>query len=63
MQGILGEWTSTFEKGVEPGNYVGDIFGSLGGVPDFGPGSQFNNNPVIPSRKRRRGVPVAAGGR
>ncbi|KAL8945886.1 MAG: hypothetical protein Q9222_007639 [Ikaeria aurantiellina] len=55
VMGILDQWESTFKKGVEPDNYIGDIFGSLGGKPDFGPGSMFNDNPVIPSRLRRRG--------
>ncbi|KAL2059987.1 hypothetical protein VTL71DRAFT_9809 [Oculimacula yallundae] len=36
VNGILDGWT-TFEKGVESENYVGDIFGSLGGKPGFGP--------------------------
>ncbi len=46
VEGILSGWDSTFEKGVPATNYVGDIFGSLGGMPDFGPGSMFNDNPV-----------------
>ena len=41
VKGILSEWNSTFEAGVEPGNYVGDIFGTLGGSPDFGLPSEF----------------------
>ena len=49
VEGILGEWETVFEAGVKPTNYIGDIFGSLGGTPDFGPGSVFNDNPV---RKR-----------
>ncbi|KAL8761804.1 MAG: hypothetical protein Q9194_007644 [Teloschistes cf. exilis] len=53
VEGILNEWESTFKKGVKPNNYIGDIFGSLGGAPDFGPGSEFNNNPVIPSSRKR----------
>lgn len=28
-------------------NYVGDIFGSLGGKPDFGRGSDVENDPVV----------------
>ncbi|KIH89490.1 hypothetical protein SPBR_07294 [Sporothrix brasiliensis 5110] len=39
VRGILDGWHSTFRKGVKPANYIGDIFGSLGGEPDFGPGS------------------------
>lgn len=38
VQGILGEWEETFAKGVKPDNYIGDIFGTLGGNPNFGPG-------------------------
>ena len=36
VKGIRNEWTSTFEKGIKPTDYVGDIFGTLEGVPDFG---------------------------
>ncbi|KAL8943375.1 MAG: hypothetical protein Q9216_001084 [Gyalolechia sp. 2 TL-2023] len=57
VQGVLGEWERTFEAGVKADNYIGDILGSLGGVPDFGPGSEFGNNPVLPGgggRKRGR---------
>lgn len=46
VEGILDGWGSTFEKGIPATNYIGDIFGTLGGVPDFGPGSGFNDNPV-----------------
>ncbi len=46
VEGILTGWNSTFEKGIPATNYIGDIFGSLGGTPDFGPGSVFNDNPV-----------------
>ena len=46
VEGILNEWHSTFKEGIKAPNYIGDILGSLGGVPDFGPGSEFNNNPV-----------------
>ena len=41
VEGIVKGWNSTFEKGVTPTNYVGDIWGTLGGQPDFGPGSIF----------------------
>jgi purine nucleoside permease len=37
IEGILEGWSTKFEKGVKANNYVGDIFGSLGGTPDFGP--------------------------
>ncbi|KAL7927090.1 purine nucleoside permease domain-containing protein [Trichoderma austrokoningii] len=39
VRGILDNWNCTFDKGVAPANYIGDIFGSLGGHPDFGFGS------------------------
>ncbi|VDB99125.1 unnamed protein product [Peniophora sp. CBMAI 1063] len=38
VQGILSGWEATFAAGVKPKDYVGDIRGSLGGTPDFGPG-------------------------
>jgi len=47
VQGILAGWESTFHDGVVPTNYIGDIFGSLGGVPDFGPGSSFGGEEVV----------------
>lgn len=42
VRGIVTDWRCTYEPGVRPANYVGDIFGSLGGTPDFGPGSLFS---------------------
>ncbi|KZV70614.1 purine nucleoside permease [Peniophora sp. CONT] len=39
VQGLLAGWDDTFAGGVKPTNYVGDIRGSLGGTPDFGPDS------------------------
>ncbi|KAL8720094.1 MAG: hypothetical protein Q9225_003001 [Loekoesia sp. 1 TL-2023] len=56
VMGILGEWEATFKRGVKAGNYVGDIFGSLGGRPDFGLGREFNDNPVVLGRKRVRSL-------
>ncbi|PQE15780.1 purine nucleoside permease protein [Rutstroemia sp. NJR-2017a BBW] len=41
IKGLLDGWNSTFAAGVNATNYIGDIFGSLGGEPDFGPGSEF----------------------
>lgn len=38
VKGILQGWNCTFADGVKPSNYIGDIFGTLGGQPDFGPG-------------------------
>ena len=52
VEGIIKEWDSTFKKGVKPKNYIGDIFGTLGGTPDFGP-ANFNDNPV---KKRSLGA-------
>ncbi|KAI1383936.1 putative purine nucleoside permease [Hypoxylon trugodes] len=48
VQGIIAEWNSTFHDGIKPTNYIGDIFGTLGGTPDFGPGSLFNDTGVSP---------------
>lgn len=52
VEGILDGWEETFRDGVAAQNYIGDIFGSLGGEPDFGPGSEFNDNPVKLKLKR-----------
>ncbi|KAJ7033702.1 purine nucleoside permease [Mycena alexandri] len=40
VEGILNEWDSKFVRGVKASNYIGDVFGSLGGSPDFGPTTQ-----------------------
>jgi purine nucleoside permease len=45
VKGILKEWTTRFQAGIKPSNYVGDIFGTLGGKPDFGP-YRVGDNPV-----------------
>ena len=37
VNGILNGWDSVFAAGMNASNYVGDIFGTLGGTPDFGP--------------------------
>ncbi|KAJ4172562.1 hypothetical protein NW754_002763 [Fusarium falciforme] len=42
VQGILDNWTTKFEAGLTPSNYIGDVFGSLGGVPSFGPKEVLN---------------------
>ena len=39
VRGILDDWDCTYARGIAPSNYIGDIFGSLGGQPDFGFGS------------------------
>lgn len=41
VKGILHAWHHTFKDGVNATNYIGDIFGTLGGTPDFGPGAVF----------------------
>ncbi|KAF7360356.1 Purine nucleoside [Mycena venus] len=46
VQGIVSQWNNRFAQGVRPDNYVGDVFGSLGGEPDFGPGSIFGGKPA-----------------
>jgi purine nucleoside permease len=38
VEGIIDGWDETFGKGIVATNYVGDILGSIGGTPDFGPG-------------------------
>lgn len=50
---IVQEWEKTFKKGVHPSNYIGDIFGSLGGTPDFGPGNLFGGKPSPLSKRQR----------
>ncbi|KAK7216120.1 hypothetical protein V2G26_004123 [Clonostachys chloroleuca] len=39
VKGILGGWDTVFNQGVPASNYVGDIWGTLGGSPDFRPGN------------------------
>lgn len=48
VAGVLDGWNATFKDGVTPSNYIGDVFGSLGGEPDFGPGSITNGTGVLP---------------
>ncbi|KAG8852526.1 hypothetical protein FRB96_008621 [Tulasnella sp. 330] len=57
--GIVNGWDSTFERGVVPTNYVGDIFGSLGGTPDFGPGKTAE--PTALKKRNSRFQPAALG--
>ncbi len=37
VEGILDGWYDEFENGIKATNYIGDVFGSLGGTPDFVP--------------------------
>ena len=53
VKGIVAGWKKKFEKGVKADNYIGDIFGSLGGQPDFGPGSVFNGKKALVRRVAR----------
>ncbi|KAG6850395.1 hypothetical protein H0H93_013950 [Arthromyces matolae] len=54
VEGIVAGWDRTFKNGVKPQNYIGDIFGTLGGVPNFGPGSIFGGKPAASGNKLRR---------
>ncbi|KAH9923648.1 purine nucleoside permease-domain-containing protein [Fomitopsis serialis] len=47
VQGIVAEWDATFAAGVRPQNYIGDVWGSLGGDPPFGPGSIFKGKGAL----------------
>ena len=57
IQGIVDGWDYKFKAGVQPDNYIGDVFGSLGGQPDFGPGSLFNGHqaPSVRSLSLKKG--------
>ncbi|UPK93591.1 hypothetical protein LCI18_004526 [Fusarium solani-melongenae] len=48
---VLDEWTSKFEHGIKPENYIGDIFGSLGGKPDFVPDGIGNSGSACSANK------------
>jgi purine nucleoside permease len=45
VKGIINGWDQLFARGVNATNYIGDIFSTLGGTPDFGPYA-FGDNPV-----------------
>ncbi|KAI8657278.1 hypothetical protein NCS57_01105800 [Fusarium keratoplasticum] len=51
VEGIVENWDCKFKGGVKAENYVGDIFGSLGGEPDFGFGSLTRGERVAPDGK------------
>jgi purine nucleoside permease len=54
VDGIVAGWDNTFAVGVPAKNYIGDIFGSLGGTPDFGTSSTFmRRRSRMPSSVRR----------
>jgi purine nucleoside permease len=54
IEGILGGWNETFGKGINATNYVGDILGSIGGTPDFGPGPVSKGQASMRRRAWRR---------
>lgn len=59
VKGILSGWEQSFDAGILPDNYVGDILGTLGGKPLYGPLSPLqaddlepeplNASPALPS--------------
>ncbi|KAK3292368.1 purine nucleoside permease [Chaetomium fimeti] len=51
INGILAGWSKRFEEGIEPDNYIGDIFGSLGGTPGFAPGGLGNSGSACSANK------------
>lgn len=53
VEGILGEWEGRFERGVKAGNYIGDVLGTLGGKPDFGPQAGVAKRATKGGRSRR----------
>lgn len=55
VTGILDGWDETFANGVKPKNYVGDILGTLGGTPDFGPYIS-DDHPVTKRNIGKRGM-------
>ncbi|RMD39972.1 hypothetical protein DV735_g5152, partial [Chaetothyriales sp. CBS 134920] len=57
VQGILDDWETTFEAGVTPTNYIGDIYNTLGGNPDYGRPSFFINDPDASSARKRSTLP------
>ncbi|KAK4947438.1 hypothetical protein LTR10_013806 [Elasticomyces elasticus] len=50
VMGILEGWDSTFAAGIVPNNYVGDIFDTLGGTPDYGLPSYFISKRDVEAR-------------
>lgn len=55
VEGIRSGWNATFAAGVNATNDIEDVFGTLGGGRDFGPGVQANDNPVLAKRGVSRG--------
>ena len=46
IKGILAHWADVFQGGIPPSKYTGDLWGSLGGTPDFGLGRESGGSPV-----------------
>lgn len=42
VEDVYKNWNRTYANGTSAKNYVGDVLGSLGGTPDFGPGKGYN---------------------
>lgn len=53
INGILHGWDCVFEEGIQTDNYVGDIFGSLGGDPDYGLCSHTGGEAIQPGGDMR----------
>lgn len=51
VEGILDAWDSKFAEGIELTNYIGDVYGTIGGTPDFGPGPVFEEDQTSLSRR------------
>lgn len=56
VEGILDGWDTTFAKGVNATNYVGDILGTIGGTPDFGPGPVIDQTSMRKRSAKRRAL-------
>ncbi|KAI1135926.1 putative purine nucleoside permease [Hypoxylon sp. FL0543] len=56
VKGIVAGWNSTYHDGIKPTNYIGDILGTLGGEPDFGPGSWFGGAGFSPESSMEVGL-------
>lgn len=56
IEGIVGGWDETFAEGVNATNYVGNVLGSIGGTPDFGPGPVSLGQAAKKRRSTKRDV-------
>jgi hypothetical protein len=46
IENIVGHWSDVFAKGINSSQYYGDVWGTLGGTPNFGPGRESGGTPV-----------------